>query len=127
MATSIAFSLSGQLQSPPDEGAPPATIAFGLTGQVQSEEGGRLNLVGSGTKVIAFGTVGSPGAKAVLIEYLPNAVGTPINVKFNGGTEMVEISPGGFLAIGSPVPVTGITSLSVVYTSDCQVRVKLLG
>jgi len=127
MATSIAFNLTGQLQSPPDEGAPPASIAFGVTGQAQSEEGGRLNLVGAGTKVIAFGTVGTPGAKAVLIEYLPNSAGEPVLVKFNGGTDELEISPGGFFALGSPTPVDGIVSLSIAYTSDCQVRVKLLG
>ncbi len=126
-AASIAFVLSGQLLSPPDEGALPVPVAFNVTGQAQSEEGGRLSLVGTGTKVVAFGTVGSPGAKAVLIEYLPTSTGAPIQVTFNGGSGGVEISPGGFLAIGSPVPVAGITAISIAFTSDCQVRVKLLG
>jgi len=127
MAAAIAFSLTGQLQSPPDEGAPPAAIAFGLTGQAQSEEGGRLTLTGSGTKTIAFGTVGSPGAKAVLIEHLPSTAGDPITVRFNGGTDELEISPGGFFVLGNPAPVDGITALAIAYISDCQVRVKLLG
>jgi hypothetical protein len=127
MATSIAFSVTGQLLCPPDEGAPPVAVSFGVTGQAQSEEGGRLSLTGAGTKVVAFGTVGTPGAKAVLIEYLPSSAGEPISVKFNGGTDALEISPGGFFALGSPTPVDGIVSLSIAYTSDCQVRVKLLG
>lgn len=126
-AAAIAFNLTGQLQSPPDEGAPPVAIAFGVAGQAQSEEGGRLTLTGSGTKTIAFGSIGSPGAKAVLIEYLPTSSGAPITVKFNGGTDELEISPGGFFALGNPVPVDGITALTIVYSSDCQVRVKLLG
>lgn len=126
-ATSISFVLGGTLQYPPDEGAAPVTVTFGITAQGASQEGGRMTLVGAGTKVIPFGTVGSPGAKGILIEYLPQAGGVPINVTFNGGTEPVEIAPGGFLALGNPVPVAGITSLSIVYTADCQLRVQLLG
>lgn len=126
-ASSIPFNILGQLLSPPDENAVQAAIAFGVQGQAQSEEGGRLNLVGTGTKVVAFGSVGSPGAKAILIEYLPSALGAPISLTFNGGSTPLEISPGGFIAVGSPVPVAGVTSISIAYTSDCQVRVKLLG
>jgi hypothetical protein len=127
MPVSTAFSISGSLLFPPDEGATPVPIAFGVTGQAVSEEGGRLSLTGSGTKVVPFGTVGSPGAKAVLIEYLPSSLGTPIEVTFNGGTDVVEISQGGFIAMGNPTPTDGITSISIAHTSDCQVRVKLLG
>lgn len=125
--SSISFVLNGSLQYPPDEGAPPVTVQFGITAQGQSQEGGRMTLTGTGTKVIPFGTVGSPGAKGVLIEYLPQPGGVPVNVTFNGGTDALEISPGGFLAIGNPAPTAGITSLSIAYTADCQLRVQLLG
>lgn len=127
MAASFSCSITGQLLVPPDEGAPPAPVQFGIVAQCQSEEGGRLVLTGSGTKVVSFGTVGSPGAKLVLIEYLTGTAAAPLELAFNSSSTPLELSPGGFLAYGSPTPQAGITSLTITYTSDCTLRVRLLG
>lgn len=126
-AAALAFMLTGQLQAPPDEGAAPAAVAFGITGNYQSEEGGRLALSGAGTKVVSFGSVPAAGAKAVLVEFLQTTGAAPVQLRLNGGSEDIELSPGGFFALGSPNPVDGITELSIVYTTDVTLRVKLLG
>lgn len=129
-ASTIPFVISGELTLPPDDGAAPVASTVSVSGSFLSEEGGRLVLVGSGTKVVSFGSVGAPGAKAVYIEYLQPSTGpdgAPLNVSFNGGSGSVEISCGGFLLLGSPAPVVGVTALSIAYTTDAALRVRLIG
>jgi hypothetical protein len=45
----------------------------------------------------------------------------------NGGSDNIEISPGGFIAYSSPVPDEGLESAKIVYTDDATVRVYILG
>ena len=87
-----------------------------------------LELSGTGTHVVGFGTIGVPGAKAVFLEYLNNASSglQPIIVKVNGGTDQNEISPGGCFIQCNPNAVGGITALSIGFTSNASVRVTLL-
>ncbi len=126
-SATVPFSITGQLSAPVDEGQPAIPRAFGISSNFNSESTERLILTGSGTKVVAFGSLGSPGAKGVLIEYIPAAGSLPVLITFNGGTDTLELSPGGFLAYGSPAPAVGITSLSIAFTADCALRVWLAG
>jgi hypothetical protein len=121
------FTISGSLVFAPDSGQPQATQPFSTASTFESKTEQELNISGAGSQVISFGTLGSPGAKALLIEVDASSTGAPINVNVNGGTDDLEISPGGFLALGSPAPVTGITSITIVSTTANKVRIRVLG
>lgn len=84
-------------------------------------------LTGSGTAVVGFGSVGSPGVIGMLIEYALVTGAPPVTLTFNGDSVPMELSSGGFVAYGSPNPVAGITSLSISYTAAATLRVRLLG
>lgn len=126
-ASTVQFSFAGQLNAPVDEGQPVAVRPFGLSSQFSSENTQRLSLTGAGSVELAFGSLGSPGAKGMLIEYLPSQGAAPVQITFNSGSDDLELSPGGFLAYGSPNPVTGILSLEIAYTADCTIRIWLAG
>jgi hypothetical protein len=121
---STPFSMSGVFTYPPDDGQPVATRDFSQSGQFNSKSEEDLVLVGAGTISVGFGTVAM--AKAVLIEVAATA-SAPIEVKLNGGTDVLEISPGGFWAYSSPAPSVGITALDIDYTADAKVKVRILG
>jgi hypothetical protein len=128
MASSpVPFQLSGSLVLPPDTGQPAATVPFGGSGQFIHKQHSRLELTGSGTKVVDFGTIPATGAKGVLVEVEPSATAAPVELQLNGSvTGAVEVSPGGAFAIYNPVPVSGLTDLTVVHTTDVTVNIWLL-
>lgn len=125
----VPFTLQGSLILPPDTGQPNTTIPFALASAFDGDCSYVLNLLGSATKVIDFGSLAAPGLKGFLLEVDPSSTAAPINVRVNGGAALGqwEVSPGGFLAYGSPSPVTGITSMDIVYTTNVTVRLWLLG
>lgn len=122
MAT--AFSIAGELNYPPDDGQPVGKRVFSQSGNFDSKAESDLVLSGAGTHDVGFGTVEM--AKAILIEVAATAL-APINVLINGGTDEVEIAPGGFLAYSNPDPDVGIESLSIVHTMDAKVQIRILG
>lgn len=119
--------IAGTLTSPPDDGVAAVPVQFGLQVAYVSEVESRLIMTGAGTTVVPFGTVAAPGAKIILVEYEPDVAALPISLKFNGGSEVIELKPGGFLAYGNPDPTAGITALSLTRTGDAVVRVRLFG
>lgn len=125
--TPIVF--AGQLQLPADASLPPDPIPFNATISALSQQPNQvLNLSGTGTVAVPFGTVGAPGAKLVAVRY--DSQGTtaqPVLLKLNGSTVAIELSPGGFILLMSPTPAAGITSLSIDYTADCQLKVWIAG
>jgi hypothetical protein len=89
-------------------------------------------LTGAGTQAVDLGTIAPEGCKLLSIEVDadPSPAAAAVMVQFNGGgaAGQVEIAPGGFLTLGSPKPTAaGITALSLVYTTDLCVRVRVLG
>lgn len=118
------FSFQGTLVYPPDDGQPEATRDFSQSGNFDSKCEKDLSLVGAGTETVGFGTVSA--AKAILIELAADAL-APVNINVNGGTDNIELAPGGFLAFSSPVPVVGITTFDIVYTMNAKVKVRILG
>lgn len=131
MAATASSTISGSLALPPDTGQPQCTIPFSVTQNFVGREASVLNLTGSGTKSVDFGTIASPGVKGMLIEVDPDSSGSlaPINVQINGAGApgSVEIAPGGFWAYANPNPVSGIVSLDIAYTTAACVRIWLLG
>lgn len=122
MAT--AFALAGSLDYPPDDGQPVGKRVFSQSGSFDSKSEVDLILTGTGTHEVGFGTV--VGAKAILLEVASSSLAS-VNVRFNGGTDDVEIAPGGFFAYSNPVPDSGIESMSIVYTMDARVQLRILG
>ncbi len=127
MASTNPLVIQGTASFPPDEGQTPVPVQFGYSGQYASVVDSKLNMVGSGTQVVPFGTIASPGAKAVLIEFELAQGAAPIQLKFNGSADSIELSPGGTFLLTSPAPATGITVLSIVHTADATVRVRIFG
>ena len=121
------FSFAGSFQLPADVGLEPDAIAISTAGIFDSEAKQVLRLVGSGTAIVPLGTTPVAGLKGLLIKVDANPTGAPILVTLNGGTQPTEIAPGGFLAMGSPSPVAGITSVSISYTSTNKVRIWAIG
>lgn len=127
MASTNSLVIQGTLTFPPDEGQAAVPIQFGLSTNYQSVLDTRLVDTGSGSRVVPFGSVGSPGAKAALIEFDATEGAAVVKLRFNGGTDEFELSPGGFLVWGSPNPAVGITSITIVRTTDVVIRVRLFG
>ncbi len=124
------YAFSGTLSFPPDSGLPNVDITFSASGNFKSRPADILELTGTGSKSVNFGTVPIAGAKAILIEVDADSTGlkTPVLVKVNSSvTGKIEIAPGGFVAICNPVPVAGISALDIEHTSDNTVRIWILG
>ena len=118
------FTISGTLDFPPDDGQPIAKRPFSQSGSFDSKQEADLILSGAGTHIVGFGTVDN--VKGMLIEVAPTSL-APVNIRVNSGTDDIEIAPGGFWAYSNPAPSSGITALSVVYTLDARVQIRLLG
>lgn len=124
------FSVQGVLNLPGAPGLSADPLPFGISSQFDSKAECEYLLPAlAGTKSVDFGTMPVAGAKVVLLSYeaLPDVAADPLEVTLNGGSAPVEVSAGGFLCIGSPSPATGITSLSIDYTSAGKVFIWLLG
>lgn len=126
---STPFSFSGTLSFPPDANVPPELVGIAFSANYDEFLWTKMDLTGSGTKTVPFGDLGAPGAKCVVVKVDASATASAINLRWNGGgaSGQQEISPGGFLVLGSGTPGTGLTALDIVYTSNVTVRVLLLG
>jgi hypothetical protein len=122
------FVFAGQLQLAADQSLPPDPVPFNFSSQFTSKEESVLTLTGAGALSVAFGSVGAPGAKGLLIRYdAPQTGALPILCTINGGTAPLEITPGGMLLWFNPNPTAGALALSIGYTASCQLRVWVLG
>jgi hypothetical protein len=117
------------LNYPPDEGMTPDDLPYPVTMSVEQREIKRFVFTGAGAKVVDFGTIGGAGAKIVFVYLEPGTGVLPIEARYNGGgtSGSKEISPGGMDILVSPGPVGGITSLELVYTAACKVKIWLFG
>lgn len=125
------FSFTGTLSFPPDVSVPAELVGINFAAQYTQFNWCVMALTTPGTKVVPFGNIAAPGVKMALIKVDADPTGTaaPINLQWNAGgaTGEQEIAPGGFFVLGSAVPVSGLTSLSIVSTTAVTVRVLLLG
>ena len=120
------YVLSAELQLPIDIGQSNSAASSSLSDYFDARVDQELNYSGSATETVALGTPGSFGLKALYVELDEDPAAAPIYIQFNGGdtTGKVEISPGGFMVIGNPVPVTGIISIIISHTTDVKVRLR---
>jgi hypothetical protein len=120
---------TGTLQIPADSSLPPDQVPFNSAFSVTSAQPDQiLNVTGSGTQAVPFGTVAGPGAKLVAVRYDAQQGAAPILLHMNGDTtHPIELSPGGFIVLASPNPTAGITALTFDYTATCQVKVWIAG
>jgi len=115
------------LQLPSDTGQDLAPVQFQYSGTFNSLAEYKLELTGAGTKSIDFGTMPAAGAKLILAKVEVGVGVAPVGFRANGGLVAEEVSAGGAKFICSPVPVAGITSLDVDWTTAASVRVLVLG
>lgn len=126
---SAPFTAQGTLVLSGAPGLPAEPLPFGLASQYTSKANFEyLFAAAAGTQVIDFGTMPAEGAKLVLVVYedVDNESET-IDVTINGADKAIELSAGGFIFVGSPVPSVGITSISIAHSSAGKVRVWVLG
>ena len=121
--------ISATVTTPPVEGAADSPFPLAFTGSYDHLIKYRYTLTGTGTKAVDFGSLAT-GAKVVIVsvdsDSSPSA--QPVNLVFNGGSDQVEVSQGGFLLFGSPVPTaSGITDLSITYASSVKMYVWIFG
>lgn len=121
------YLLSGSLSYPAEADGALTALYFSQSGNFTSLVDAYLNLTGSGTVVVPFGTVAAPGAKVVSVEYEVSVGAAPVLLRFNGSADSIELAPGGVFICANPAPVTGITGLSLVHTTAATLRVHVLG
>lgn len=127
-ATPQPVSFAGALSLQADQSLPADPIPYNFTGQYTQLQDSLLNLSGSGTENVPFGSIAGAGAIGLLISYPPGQVGSSaVLVTINGGSEPLEISPGGMIAWFNPTPGAGVTTCSIEYLTSCQLRVRVLG
>lgn len=128
MAVLQPFSLLAKLLFATDDGKPQVEHTAQGDGQFTTLAAGTLTVLGASTTPVPFGTTPAAGAKAVQLEYLADAVNLqPIQVTFNGGTDQMEISPGGSITYHNPNPVAGLTGMTLAHTTNGTVNYRVLG
>ena len=88
-------------------------------GSFDEKDDDQFNLTGSGSVTV---TLKGP-VKALQISIDASSTAAPINVRINGGTDDIEISPGGHMQVHNPVPSVGITSVEIIHTTANVVQV----
>jgi hypothetical protein len=122
----VAF--TGALSLAADQSLPQDPIPYNFTGQYTQLQDSLLNLLGVGSESVPMGTIGAPGAIGLLISYPAGQTGAaPVLVTLNGGSQPLELAPGGMLVWFNPTPSAGLTACSIAYTTSCQLRVRVLG
>lgn len=122
---SLSYDVSGNFKFPAYDGGDLVPIPFAATGNYTAQDGGIFPLTGTGTLAVDLGSVSK--IKALFIKVGTGTGAEPVDITLNGADTPFPISPGGFVVIHSPNPATGITQLSIGYTSDITVQVVALG
>ena len=113
MPTAVPFTLAASIDFSPDGVAPTCPRSRSITGAWDEKDDDQHNLTGSGSVVV---TLKGP-AKALYITVDASSTAAPLNIRINGGTDDIEISPGGLMVLSNPNPSVGITSVTIVHTT----------
>ena len=127
---SIPLVIQSTVTTPQIEGSADCPFPISFTSQYNHLVKNRLVFTGIGTKSVDFGSLALIGAKAIAVtvdvDVSPAAL--PVLVTINGGDEAIEISQGGFLLFGSPIPTAaGILSIDIAYASSVKMYVWIFG
>jgi hypothetical protein len=126
--TTVPFTISASIDYPPDDGQPVATRGSSVSGSYESKEEKTYKLEGTGTQDVDFGTVALAKAIFVEVDADSSVAAQPITLSINGGTDVWQIAPGGFLAYANPSPIAGgISSAQIAYTTAARVHVRVVG
>lgn len=125
---STPFVIESTLRYPPEDGEPVVPRPVSLSSSYTSKAEFDFTFSGSGSKVVDLGTIAT-GVRALHIEV--DAESTPsiaVNITINGGTDVLQLKPGGFISYGNPDPSAGgITAFTITRTQACRVLVRALG
>ena len=127
---STPFTTTLTVQTPLAAGQPPLPIVAALSAAYDSRTEYRLSFTVSGTKTLDMGTLGPNGAKLLLVTMDASVDPTvqPVLLSLNGATPGIEVSPGGFFALGSPQPTTaGVLSITITHASTAAMSVWVFG
>jgi hypothetical protein len=119
------FSITGVLSFSPDLGVEQVPLPFSGASSFDVKRCEEVHVIGANTQTLAL--VGSAPLKGLLIEVDAANPSYTINVSINGGTDLLEISSGGFIAYFSPNPSVGITEIVVATTTAARYRIWMLG
>ena len=127
--TTFNITFAGSFTTPPYTGQPDCPVPINSTIQYTRKSIQRFELAGADAKVVDLTALPATGAKMLVVQVDPDTspAAAPINLRVNSGTDDIEVDTGGFLAMGSPDPVAGITELSIVHTADVKVWVWAYG
>lgn len=124
------FNVSAEFSVPPYTGTPECPVPLAANGTYESKGSGRLSLSGTGTAALNFGGLAAAGAKLVVVQVAPDAslAAQPVDVTFNGSSDAVQLSPGGFLLVHNPKPTaSGLLSGQVAHTANAIVWYWVFG
>ena len=121
------FTLQGILGLPGTPGLTSSSLPFSFTGEYENKADFEYKWTGAGSQVVNLGSMPAAGVKGLLIYYEPGASAAPLALSFNSSATPIELSAGGFMVLASPVPVAGITALTITRTTSGRLRIWLLG
>lgn len=130
MAVQVPFTFNGTLAFPVDDGQPNSSVVLALNALYQHQASFKLELTGAGTRSVDFSTIATTGAKCIAVEVLPDPspAALPLNLTFNGGSDTLQLTAGGFLVYVNPNPdVGGVLSMAIAHLSAATVRVHVFG
>lgn len=121
------FTLAATLGLPGTPGLASSALPFLFSGDYENKADFEYKWTGSGSQAVNLGSLPAAGAKGMLIYYEPSSSSAPVALSFNSSATPIELSAGGFIAMASPVPVAGITALTITRTTSGRLRIWLLG
>jgi hypothetical protein len=127
---STPFSAELKVMAPPMAGQPDCQVPISFVSAYDHRASYRLEFTGAGTKVLDLGTLGPNGAKmfVVTVDSDPSPSAQPVTIAVNASAPGIEVSPGGFLALGSPKPTTaGALTLSITHPTSAKLNVWVFG
>lgn len=123
------FTLVGSLNYPLVTGQASSSVPLTYVGAFDSSVSAVIDLKDTGTTSVSFGSVDM--AKGILLQVDAAVDAAPVVVRLNGLAQndpgSIEVSPGGFIAMGSPIPIDGVVSINLDWTTNNTVRVWIFG
>jgi hypothetical protein len=119
---STPFSVSVSISFSRDTSQPETTTAFALSDTFEAKDDDIYDLTGAGVESITL----KGQAKLLFIKVAADAAAAEILVELNGGSDQIEIPPGGSKLIVNPAPSAGVTSLVINHTTANKVTLVAL-
>ena len=119
MPIAIPFTITAGLSFSPDGVAAVCPHDLSASGSFDEKDDDQFNLTGAGNVIVTL----KAAVKALQISVDASSTAAVVNIRVNGGTDDIEIAPGGHMQVFNPVPVVGITSIEIIHTTSNVVKV----